>query len=237
MRIVLYFINYNDSYYLPFIANHYGRFCEKIVMYDNYSTDNSVSTALHYGFEVRNFGMRGQLNDQHYLDVKNHCWKECRGKGIDYVIVCDADEFLFPIEYKFHMYGKPALPYVEGFNMISESLPINDIMELNEGSFSEAYSKQAMFNPDMVTEINYVHGCHKNHVVCEQAVNLFTNFANLYHYRMIGGVERIIQRHAEYRQRMSTFNKKHKMGFHYEHSDDAKRIEWNHLKSIATKLF
>ena len=93
MRIVVYFINFNDSFYIPFLAKHYGAFCQKIIMYDNHSTDNSVAIAISLGIEVRLFGQFGQLNDQHYLDVKNHCWKEQRGHA-DYVIVVDADEFV-----------------------------------------------------------------------------------------------------------------------------------------------
>lgn len=233
MRIVLYFINWNDSYYLPFIKDHYGRFCEEIIMYDNYSSDRSMELALELGFNVRHFGMKNQLNDQHYLDVKNNCWKECRNKGIDYVIVCDADEFITP-DFKTLSSLSPSAPKVTGYNMISEQLPSLSMMEINTGAYSEGYSKQAIFSPDRITEINYVHGCHKNYITGD-----ITSEGNttLYHYRMIGGVDRIISRHADYRKRMSRFNKQHKMGFHYEHSDDAKREEWRHLKSNAIKLW
>jgi hypothetical protein len=112
MKIHLYFINFNDSYYLPFIAKHYA-FCEKIIMFDNYSTDHSVTLANKLGFEVRSFGKPGELNDQHYLDVKNNCWKESRGKA-DYVIVCDADEFIWGDYTKLTC----SLPKSEGYNMI-----------------------------------------------------------------------------------------------------------------------
>ena len=48
----LYFINYNDSYYLPLLAKHY-EFCERITMFDNYSTDNSIELAQSLNFEVK----------------------------------------------------------------------------------------------------------------------------------------------------------------------------------------
>lgn len=234
MRIVLYFINWNDSFYLPFIKEHYGKFCERIVMYDHYSTDDSIKIANEYGFEVRNFGIKNQLNDQHYLDVKNDCWKECRGIGIDYVIVCDADEFIVIPNLKL----SEACPECTGYNMISENLPEKSIFEISTGEYSEGYSKQAVFSPDRVKEINFVHGCHKNNKI------LFNpdpwdkrDGIKLYHLRMIGGVQRIISRHAEYRNRMSAFNNKHQMGFHYHHSDNAKINEWNFLKSKAVKLW
>jgi hypothetical protein len=197
-------------------------------MYDNHSDDNSLELAKQLGFEVRTFGQRGQLNDQHYLDVKDNCWKECRGKGIDYVIVCDADEFIFidnPIG---------TAPIVTGYNMISESLPVNSVLEINTGEYSEGYSKQAIFNPDAIEEIKYVHGCHKNHIKGNITID---GNCRLLHYRQIGGVERIIQRHHVYKKRMSSFNKTHNMGWHYNHEDNQKRIEWDHLKSNAIELW
>lgn len=231
MRIVCYFINFEDIFYLKFFHAHYSKFCEKLIMYDQYSNDGSRELAESLGIEVRNFGRPGILNDQWYLDVKNNCWKECKGQGIDYVIVVDIDEF---VQIPPNLVG--TFPKVVGYNMISEDLPKNNILEINTGEPSEAYSKQAIFNPDAVKEINYVHGCHKHNAVGNFTTNLNTT-CDLYHMRMIGGVDRIIERHAIYRARMSEFNKKHKMGFHYQHSDNAKRDEWDFLKSNAKELW
>lgn len=231
MRIHCYFINFNDIFYLKFFYDHYSKFCEKLIMYDQYSTDGSRELAASLGIEVRDFGRKGVLNDQWYLDVKNHCWKECRGKGIDYVIVVDIDEFVTVPD---GLTG--SLPTVKGYNMISENLPVKDIFEINTGEPSESYSKQAIFNPDYIEEINYVHGCHKHYATGNITTNVNT-VCFLYHMRMIGGVERIIERHGIYRARMSEFNKKHKMGFHYQHSDNAKRDEWNFLKLNSVELW
>lgn len=248
MKIVCYFINFNDSFYLPFIAKHYGGFCEKIIMYDNHSYDGSQKLAQDLGFEVRTFGLPGVLNDQHYLDVKNQCWKEQIGKGVDYVIVVDADEFVVIGDelMEKRMLGKEldSAPTVHGFNMISEQLPVKDIFEIKTGSPSESYSKQAIFNPDMITEINFIHGCHRNRIT-----GRITNdsICRLFHYRQIGGVQRLIDRHAMYRTRLSKFNLTHKMGHHYgtpkftdkelEEFNNGKREEWKILTDQATELW
>lgn len=225
MKVHLYFINFNDSFYLPFLARHYS-YCNKVVMYDNYSTDNSADIAKQLGFEVRYFGKRGELNDQHYLDIKNHCWKESRGHA-DYVIVCDADEFLHADINSL----TSSIPASDGFNMISESLPVQDVLEIKTGTPDPSYGKQIIFDPNRIQEINYVHGCHVNH-----AVGIITSHdrIKMLHYRMIGGVYRIINRHRVYLHRMSDFNHKHNMGHHYKHTDAAKKSEWAAIKSNAT---
>lgn len=206
-------------------------------MYDNHSTDGSQRLAEGLGMEVRTFGRRGELNDQHYLEVKNHCWKEERGKS-NYVIVCDADEFLLiPNNYNL-MYGskelKASSPTMKGYNMISDRLPYKNIMEIKTGSEDVNYAKQIIFDPNRIEEINFVHGCHRNHKKGEITTE---DSLALLHYRMIGGIERILKRHHEYRDRMSKFNLKHNMGHHYLHEDDQKRTEWDYLKSKAVELW
>lgn len=239
MKITLYFINFNDSFYLPFLKEHYGKFCQRIVMYDNYSTDESVEIAKSLGFEVRYFGKRGQLNDQHYLDVKNHVWKEERGKGVDYVIVCDADEF---VTVPSHM--NCSLPSMDGFDMVSDTLPVESIFEVKYGFLNMNYAKQAIFSPDRIEEINFVHGCHRNRAIGDITRH---DDCRMYHFRWIGGPEPVINRHALYRSRMSDFNSKHGMGNHYGKKEmteeevvnfnNQKRIEYNHYKSIINQIF
>lgn len=240
MKITLYFINFNDSFYLKFIKQHYGKFCQRIVMYDNHSTDDSVAMATLLGFEVRMFGLPGELNDQRYLDVKNHCWKESRGEA-DYVIVCDADEFVTPPVFK-----SGSLPVVEGFNMIDEALPMHSFSEIASGVPSKNYSKQAIFDPTGVEEISFLHGCHSHQV--KGNVNFRENptfengkahihyTAKLYHYRMIGGVQRMIDRHKMYEKRMCQFNRENGLGIHYLYSEESKKIEWEQMKKEAYQV-
>lgn len=227
MKITLFFIGWNDAFYLPFIHKHYSQFCQRIVYYDNYSTDGSQQLAENLGFEVRTFGIAGVLHDHEYLVVKDHCWKEERGKS-DFVIVCDSDEFIVPINLV-----KGANPVVTGMNMISEFLPEKDIFEVRHGVHSENYSKQAIFSPE-ITDINYVHGCHKNNI---QSTLPIEGEAMLYHFRQIGGIQRLLDRHAEYRPRMSKFNLQHGMGVHYLFDEESKRREWDALKKEAFELW
>jgi hypothetical protein len=227
--ITLYFINWNDSFYLPFIKKHYGKFCQRIVMYDNYSTDNSREIAESFGMEVRLFGEPDVLNDQYYLDIKNNCWKESRGK-VDYVIVCDADEFLIGDFQSF----TDTCPKVWGYNMISDNLPEKNISEITTGVPDDVFNKQIIFNPNKIYEINYVYGCHQNNKIGQ--ISSEKDEANLLHMRMIGGFDRLIDRHNLYQKRLSDFNKNRRLGFHYVVEDNHKRINWNYLQEQALDL-
>lgn len=236
MKVALYFINWNDSFYFPFLNAHYGAFCDKIVMYDNQSDDQSHKIAGEFGWEVREFG-NGELNDYHYLEVKNHCWKECRSKGYDYVIVCDADEFIVPPKDTTHPF-----PNVTGYNMISETLPVSNIFEINTGEISKHFSKQAIFNPDKVLEINYLGGCHTNKAIVKQ-IHKFKTYslpqhqAQLYHFRNIGGIDRKLARHKEYIKRFSAYNYAKGSGAEYLIADEKKCEDWNQCMQKAEVLF
>lgn len=218
------FINWNDSFYIPHLAKHYN-FCDKIIMFDNYSDDDSVKIAKYLGIEVQEFGIKGQLNDQHYLNIKNHEWKKYRDQ-YDYVIVVDADEFVFIDDLK------GTLPKVTGYNMVSNDLPQNDIFEINTGYYDVNYSKQAIFSTKL-QEINYVHGCH----VCHPVGNKDNSgSARLYHFRDIGGFNRLWKRHEHYMKRMSDVNKRFKWGIHYTSDKETKERDFNIRLSKCEKL-
>jgi len=200
-------------------------------MFDNYSTDNSVEIANKLGIEVRVFGEKGVLNDLHYLEVKNSCWKEQRGKNVDYVIVVDADEFVYP-DLRFNRMG--TAPKVTGYNMVSDGLPVNDIAEIKTGVYASNYCKQAIFNPNAITEINYTFGCHTNNI---QGRIDRKGACKLFHYRNIGGVQRLLDKHNEYKNRLSEFNKTRGLGFHYNFTDEDKIKEFVDLRNRATVIY
>ena len=91
--ITIYTITYNEEVVLPYFITWYrNRFPDcRIVVYDNYSTDNTEKIALEHNCEVIKYDTNNQLSDSKYLEIKNNCWKTA---NTDWVIVCDCDEFL-----------------------------------------------------------------------------------------------------------------------------------------------
>ena len=206
MNIECYFIAFNEAETIRFTIKHYQQFCSKVIVYDNFSTDNTREIAEEMGCEVRMFGVEGQLNDAEYLKVKNNCWK---GSQADWVIVCDADEIL---QIPLFEDGATILR-TQGFNMFSNDLPKNNWREISTGIIDNNYSKLICFRPNSLTEIGYVYGCHE--AKPQGVIKYSENINVLTHYKHVGGAKRLADRHALYAERMSPINRKWKLGHQY----------------------
>lgn len=231
MRIEAHLIAWNESEIIGMVISHYKKFCDHVTIWDNYSTDSTQLIAESMGCDVKKFGKKGELSDQAYLDVKNNCW---RGSDADFVVVCDADEILFadPVknDIKSMLLGTEyAIHKPFGWNVYSDSMPHHDLLEITNGYPFANYSKCVLFNPSAVSEIGFKPGAH----ACEPVYKKYTmegilehNDIFLLHYKNIGGVDRLLKRNQEYRNRMSYQNKKMGWGKHYYDSEATVRREW-----------
>ena len=101
-KICLYTLCYNELPILPFAIEYWKRFVDKVILYDNGSTDGSVQFLQnHYSdfVEVRSFTYKdnNKIDDYELKWYKNNWWKEAKGK-YDYVIMCDLDEFFYTFD-------------------------------------------------------------------------------------------------------------------------------------------
>jgi glycosyltransferase involved in cell wall biosynthesis len=225
---------WNEAETLHMTIKHYQKFCSSIVIYDNHSTDNSREIARAMGCKVKTFGTPGVLSDQDYRDLKNNCWKKTwPGKDHrDWVIVCDADEILDinPLTLtRAKLQGKTIIK-TSGWDVFSYLMPEESFMEIKTGILSENYSKSVMFDPAKISEINYRFGGHN---ASPKGIIQYTDEATtLFHYRNIGGPERLVKRHELYRARLSDHNKQLGLGCHYLYSDEQRIKEWEeHYKN------
>ncbi|NEO72144.1 MAG: hypothetical protein F6K52_22340 [Moorea sp. SIO3H5] len=214
---------WNEERTIGLTINHYQSFCDRIILHDNYSDDDTIDIAEHMGCEVQVFGKKGVLDDKQYKDLKNNCWK---GSNADWVIIVDADEIVHvkDIRGKIDAYTNQGYTICKtmGFNVYSYEYPISSYLEFTKGQFDNSYSKLCVFNPKRIREINYDYGAHVARPVGD--VHYGPDKLWLLHYRGIGGHQRLVERHAEYRKRMSVENKKLGLGVHYAY-DDQKRIK------------
>lgn len=223
-QVEAFIIAWNRADTIHLTIKHYQQFCQRIVIFDNYSDDKTREIALQLGADVRLFGTKGVLDDQAYVDVKNECWKTSRA---DWVIVCDDDEILWHPDlkkllidaaFKGQTVFKP-----RGFSMFSESMPVKSWLDIKTGVEEEKYSKLCCFNPKQIQSINYVFGCHEAN---PKGSVIYNYDAFLLHYHAVGGSQRMIDRHALYEPRRlrSPVNVKYGLGKEYGDSPESKRI-------------
>ena len=225
MRIDLHLLCWNEAYLLPSILDYYSRYVDSITLHDNYSTDGSQDIARSFGAKVVNFGRSGQLDDRAFLQVKNSS-----NLGKDWVIVCDTDEVLFhPLGLRHAIMNESdkgsTFLRVKGFNIYSEAglQDVEELLDINTGFPYQPFDKNIAFKPEHIKP-NFAWGAHrwspKGRVIAS-ASQFY-----LLHYRCIGGVERMIQRHSEYKERMSKFNLDNRLSYHYLRSEAEIRREW-----------
>lgn len=224
MRVETHFIGWNIEGTVALTVKHYKRLGD-VIYYDNFSDDNSREVAEHCGADVRLFGRAGELDDQCYLDIKNHAWKRSTA---DWVIIVDDDEILTHENLEGELQKATEAGHTifktQGFNIHSDLMPKDDWIEIQTGENNENYSKLCVFNPQQVKDIRYNYGCH----AARPLGNLIYSptILKLSNYRDVGGVERLIARHKSYALRLSQRNKAYNLGHHFTESEESKRKQW-----------
>lgn len=221
MKIHYYTVCYNEEVMLPHALKYYGQFCDRLIVYDNGSTDRSWEIVRSFPkAELRFFDTGGVHRADLISEVKDTVWKESRGSA-DYVIVCDMDEFI---------YHRNLVPFLEeskangmtifkslGFVMVGESFPARDGMILDEirrGLLHPHFDKVILFDPNAVEEMNYSAGAHECYPVGNLNWYQSQGELKLLHYHLID-LQVIAERYKRFVARDSEVNKSHAWGNHY----------------------
>lgn len=222
MRIACYALAYNEEIILPQFIEHYKKFCDKIVIYDNMSTDNTKEIALDNGCEVISWeAPGGGFNDSCHIDLKSNCYKQDRGE-YDWVITVDSDEFIthkdgdgFFIEaLENYTSAGVMLPKVKGYNMFSWNHDLTQPFDLiKEAVPSLSYSKSVIFNPTL--DISFEAGCH----ICHNTNDSEDEQIVLKHYKFIN-YEYVINRSKLFASRQSNENKRRGFSGQYAWSEE-----------------
>lgn len=239
MRIEAHLLHWQEKDILPYVIRHYKSFCDEIIIHDNHSKDGSVEMAKELGCTVIPFGS-DFFDDGINRDVKNECWK---GSNADWVICSDFDELILPsskhlftIDNDLHAYKNQGATILKtiGWQIMSEDWPVNNLTEITNGFRFDNYSKNIVFNPKAITEINYNEGAHK----CEPVGEVVWSNDPIYvlHYKHIGGVQRTIDRYRILQKRLSKQNRKMGWGSHYARTPASIRQEWNERMKISHSL-
>jgi len=237
--IWVYSIMFNENHFVGNFLTAY-KDADRIIVYDNYSTDNSVELLkTDNRVEIRQYDSDGQIRDDIYLNIKNNCWKEARGKA-DWVIIVDFDEIFTRIS---GTYSNPlfdldlSTPYANGFNiikpigynMISFDAPLytkdHPFVHSKQGTYHTPAEKICCFRPDQISEINYGIGCHTanpldsngttNGIVIHYDKEYVLLHFKAWNYSLY------MEKAMLYKERLSTINKNNKWGFQYLDNEEA----------------
>ena len=232
MIVEAFILAWNESETIHLTIKHYQKFCDKITIYDHFSDDGTAEIAEQMGCFIKYFGVKGELDDKTYLNVKNTCYKRSTAK---WVIVCDADEILWHPNIKEILEGDCTIFNTIGWDVFSNEMPVDDFLEIQTGQFTPNYCKKIIFNPAI--DIRFQYGCH----VCvpEGHIKACSEPLTLFHYRNIGGYKRLSDRHETYRERLSKANIRYGLGIHYTYPEEQRKKEWydKHAQSIDFSLY
>jgi glycosyltransferase involved in cell wall biosynthesis len=166
MKITVYTVCFNEELMLPHFLNHYSRIAHKIVVYDNQSTDNSMSLVRDYSnVEVHSFNTGGRFSELTLTSIRENCW---RNDNADYVIVCDVDEFLYCDNVDLPEFLSARADYSVfqplGFEMVADQFPKDYTRSIHDqvqvGVYSRGYSKMVLFDPNRICAMNFSPGSH-----------------------------------------------------------------------------
>jgi hypothetical protein len=228
-----YFITYNEEYILPHLLKYYSTFCEKITFIDNESTDNSHNIINSFpNTNILKYDTNNEIRDDIYLTIKNNVWKESKGKS-NYVIVGDADEFLYHknmVEFLSDIFIKGyTIVTPVGYQMIGDEdlnlTPSDNILEkVTKGIRAECVDKLMLFDCNQIDEINYSFGCHVASPTGNVRV-LNSPDLKMLHYKYLG-LDNFLMKQVRSGKRLSEFNKQRGLGMYYLYDESKHQAEY-----------
>ena len=177
MKIIVFCLTHNSAEVLPFFLRHYSMFADEISVWDDNSTDDTVTLLMRNDKVVlRDWPHRTGIDEDLFLAH----WQEWYPKAaykFDWCMIPDCDEFIYSPD----MLGTLALAKSvgiqvikpRGFNLVGDGFPKDDghsqIYELNPmGVPAPVYSKPVIFQPHI--KINWIRGKQIGRASCRERV-------------------------------------------------------------------
>ena len=218
---------------IPFFLRHYEPLVDRIVIFDDRSTDRSVKLlTASCKVEMRRLAS-GPSSILMSMEELSRCWKESRGRA-DWIIITDIDE---------HIYHRGLRDYLErcagdgvtilepiGYDMISADFPVVDSVlaeSIRRGIRPFLLDKKAVFDPNAIEEINYTVGRHvaqpTGHVTfpAEREVILL-------HYKHLG-FEYLRRRSKALKDRKTDYDREREWGVHYFRSVEEMKFDFEQI--------
>lgn len=240
MKIHIYTFTYNNAALLPFWLRHYEPWVERIVIYDNNSTDETREIAkAHRLVELRTFNCDHHPEPEPLTTMRNSVWKESRGHA-DWVMLPDSDELIY------HSEGVPnflrraerhgyTMIRAFGWEMISAKFPTggNILDTVHSGVHMKDYSKPTIFKPDELLNTGFTVGCLSTYPVGRVKL-MRSGTLMLLHCKRLGW-DYYIGRTQECRTRRDAQEKPYPFP-HFDRKDEVLRAEFDTALKTATRV-
>lgn len=164
MNLWVFCLLHNEAPLLPYFMRHYQTIADRIVLYDDHSTDGTPQLAAAYAkVSVRTYPGAG-LDDSEFVDFAAFAYREARDKA-DWAMWVDADEFIYHPDLRERLEHYQAegvtLPHVAGYAMFANDFPSTDGQiydAVRVGVRYTAYDKPVVFSPNL--ELRWIAGKH-----------------------------------------------------------------------------
>ena len=234
---------------LPFFFRHYDSLVARYFVFDNGSSDRSISLLKqHPKVTLGEFRTVGDSVIKEAPGFYETAWHRSRGEA-DWILIVNIDELLHHPDGKAYFKrsirnGATAI-VTTGYEMVSDAFPRSDqnlAEAITSGVRVTRMDKMCAFRPDAIRRLNYGPGRHtanpKGRVIYPPSPEL-----SLLHYKYLGE-SYLLERYAELRVRIPDGDRQQGQGFQYFRSE--RRILEEHrslmaqatlvpgLKSVAT---
>jgi len=234
--IHLYTASWNEELIIPFFLRHYEPLVDRIIVYDDDSTDRSLELlAACPKVEIRPL----QRGAQSFLDAHHAlfetCWHESRGQA-DWVCLADLDEFLFHPDWHLYLAAEKEAGITtiqaNGYDMVSETFPLPGLdlpTTLTKGRRDFHLDKTSLFVPDAIDRINFTVGRH-NCTPTGRIVSPEIRYLQLRHFKSLG-LDYVLERNHALGGRLNQEDRARGWSTHYSRHDDSIRAEF--LQQLA----
>jgi len=231
MLIETYILAHNEERRMAYCMRHYSQFSQVIIL-ENNSTDRQCEIAESMGARIWSFDVPDVIDNQWYMNIKGSCWK---GSKADWVIIADADEFVYhPDLISILEKTKATIFQPQLFNMFCEKFPTTTGQIYEEVTLGvEGGGKRNIFRPDQIEEINYEPGCHMAHPTGN--VIFGTEDIKTLHFRGLGK-EFMIERNRYASARRSENDKKNGWAIHYTAPEELVCSEFDKYFAMSEKV-
>lgn len=237
-NIIWYTLCWNEMPILPFMIDYWSKIANKVVVFDNNSDDGSVEYLKQYDWiEVRPYPIEtnNQVNDDIHRRIKDECWKECRGKGVDWVIVSDLDETIWAKDLQGLLQlakdNNADVLQPDGWDFVSLTFPEHKEGQLLHEQVKNCmkppitWDKPIIFNPDNVEEINYTPGGHLANPICKGGYYRIEGLF-LFHFKYLS-LDYLVAKRFATAPRQAEINLRNGWGFEYQFNREQIEAQFN----------